>query len=270
MAKESGFQLSGSAPEAYENIWVPAMMGQCAQDLVGCANIKIGNKVLDVACGTGVVARIAAKLVGTDGKVTAMDLNQGMLKVARNFAEKQKITKIEWRQEDATSMSFDDGSFEVVLCQQGLQFMPDRSAAMSEISRVLVTGGRLALSVWRAPSVFSVAFGKTMDTYFGEGTSAPWQAAFSLSDRDELRSLATNAGLKNAHVSLDVKIARHPNPEEFVLGGIAGTPLSGEVASLEVDQRMELVREILSAMDKYIDDSGVASSAECHTLTAQK
>ena len=185
MAKESGFQLSGSAPEAYENVWVPAMMGQCAQDLVGCANIKVGNKVLDVACGTGVVARIAAKLVGTDGKVTAMDLNKGMLDVARNFAEKQKITKIEWQQEDATSMSFDDGSFEVVLCQQGLQFMPDRSAAMSEMSRVLVSGGRLALSVWRAPSVFSVAFGMTMDTYFGEGTSAPWQAAFSLSDRDE-------------------------------------------------------------------------------------
>lgn len=166
MAKESGFQLSGSAPEAYENVWVPAMMGQCAQDLVGCANIKVGNKVLDVACGTGVVARIAAKLVGTDGKVTAMDLNKGMLDVARNFAEKQKITKIEWQQEDATSMSFDDGSFEVVLCQQGLQFMPDRSAAMSEMSRVLVSGGRLALSVWRAPSVFSVAFGKNYGYLF--------------------------------------------------------------------------------------------------------
>lgn len=270
MTRESGFQLSGNAPEAYENVWVPAMMGRCAQDLVECANIKVGDKVLDVACGTGVVARMAAKQVGPDGKVTGIDLNEGMLDVARNFAEKLGDFRIEWRQEDASSMSFDDESYDVVLCQQGLQFMPDRSSAMSEMNRVLVPGGRLALSVWRAPSKFSVVFGKAIDSYFGEGTSAPWQKAFSLSDRDELRSLATNAGLRSAHVSFDVKFARHPNPEEFVLGGIEGTPLSSEVAALEVDQRMKLVKEILDAMDRYIDDDGVASSAECHTLTARK
>jgi ubiquinone/menaquinone biosynthesis C-methylase UbiE len=94
MTNKSGFQLSGGAPEAYENVWVPAIMGKCAQDLVDCANIKQGDKVLDVGCGTGVVARAAAKLVGPEGKVTGIELNEKMLDVARNLAEKQGISEI--------------------------------------------------------------------------------------------------------------------------------------------------------------------------------
>jgi ubiquinone/menaquinone biosynthesis C-methylase UbiE len=270
MTKKSGFQLSGGGPEAYENVWVPALMGKCAQDLVDCANIKQGDKVLDVGCGTGVVARAAVKLVGPEGKVTGIDLNEGMLDVARNLAEKQGISEIEWQLDDAASMSLDDNYFDVVLCQQGLQFMPDRTTAMAEMARVLTPGGHLAINVWRAPSAFSISFGKVLDAQFGEGTRTPLQMAYSLSDRDGLRSLATSAGFRNAHVSIDVKIARHPYPEKFMLGAIAASPLGGEFAVLDADQRMIFVGDIVNAMDRYIDDDGVAICFECHTLTATK
>jgi SAM-dependent methyltransferase len=270
MAKTSGFQLSGTGPESYEVCWVPALMGKCAEDLAAAANICPGDRVLDVGCGTGVVAREAARQTGTASNVTGTDINEGMLEIARSFAERHELSEIAWRQCDAASMPFDDGAFDVVLCQQGLQFMPDRSAATAEMARVLAPGGRLVVSVWRSSSAFGIALCEALDRQFGEGTTAPWQIAYSLGDRHELRALATNAGLRNAQVHFDVKMACHSHPEEFVLGAIAGSPLADGFADLADGQRADIVREIVSALDDCRDDNGLAVPAECHTLTAEK
>ena len=269
MVHNSGYQLSGSAPEAYEQVWVPALMDQCAQDLVKCVDIKPGDKVLDVGCGTGVVARAASKLVGPSGRVRGTDLNEGMLNVARGIAENLGATNIDWQKDDAASMNSEDDAFDVVLCQQGLQFMPDRHQAMSEMSRVLAPGGRLALTVWRSSSAFSIAICDVMDAFFVDSTTASWQVAYSLADKKELRSMAIEAGFGEVHVSIDIKIARYPNPEAFVLGGIAGSPLSEDFAALNEDQRKKIIGDIVTAMDHYIDDDGVASCTECLTLTAR-
>jgi ubiquinone/menaquinone biosynthesis C-methylase UbiE len=108
-----------------------------------------GERVLDVACGTGSVARHAAPLVGADGKVIGLDLNPGMLAVARALPAPPGAT-IEWLEGNATSLALPDDAFELVLCQQGLQFFPDRGAALREMRRVLAEGGRVAISVWQA------------------------------------------------------------------------------------------------------------------------
>ena len=167
-------------------------------------------------------------------------------------------------------MPFDEGAFDVVLCQQGLQFMPDRSAAVAEMARVLAPGGRLAVSVWRSPSPFGIALREILDRRFGEGTTAPWQVMYSLGDRNELRTLAVDAGLRSARVQFDLKMLRHPNPEEFVLGAMAGSPLANAFAALAYEERAIIVREIVTALDYYTDDDGLAVPAECHTLTAEK
>ena len=270
MSTQSGFQLKGNAPEIYEICWVPALMGQCAADLVDAASVHTGDRVLDVGCGTGVVAREAFRRAGSGAYVVGSDINAAMLDVAGKYALENDMAGIRWQECDATKMPFADEEFDVVLCQQGLQFMPDRAAAMAEMVRVLAPGGRLAVSVWRSPSPFSVALGDTLDRYFGEGTTAPWQVAFSLSDRNELRSIATEAGLKDAHVQFDVKMARHPNPIEFVLDAIAGSPMADAVSEMTDEERTKMANEIVSGMEPYIDDDGVATSAECHTLTGVK
>lgn len=270
MAKTSGFQLSGTGPELYETCWVTAQMGKCAEDLVIAADIHPGDRVLDVGCGTGVVARKAAKRTATASDVTGSDINEGMLEIARDYAARHGLSAIDWQQCDAAAMPFDAGTFDVVLCQQGLQFMPDRSAAMAEMARVLAPGGRLAVSVWRAQSPFGLALAKTLDRRFGEGTTTPWQVMYSLGDRDELRSLAENAGLQQARVFYDIKMVRHPNPEEFVLGAMAGSPIADRFSALEDEECAGIVKEIIASLEAYHDDYGLATPAECHTLTAQK
>jgi ubiquinone/menaquinone biosynthesis C-methylase UbiE len=137
-------QLSGSAPETYERYIIPAFMGEWAQDLVAVAAVRHGERVLDVACGTGVVARQAAAIAGTTSHIVGLDVNAGMLDMARRVPTPVGTT-INWQEEDAAAIPFPDASFDVVLCQQGLQYFPDRKAAVNEMSRVLAPGGRAAL-----------------------------------------------------------------------------------------------------------------------------
>jgi len=148
MGEQSGWQLSGNAPEAYERYIIPALFHEWACDLVETAAVQAGERVLDVACGTGVVARVAASRVGKAGHVVGVDVNEGMLGMARTVPPSLGTT-ITWQQGDAAALPLPNAAFDVVLCQQGLQYFPQREAALREMARVLVPGGRLALSVWR-------------------------------------------------------------------------------------------------------------------------
>jgi ubiquinone/menaquinone biosynthesis C-methylase UbiE len=139
----------GSAPEVYERHLVPAIFGPWAEDLLAFALPKPAERVLDLACGTGVVARLAAQRVGPSGSIVGIDLNPGMLAVARSVTAPHGA-QIEWRESNVNALPFHDATFDVALCQQGLQFFPDRSAALREVRRVLVPRGRIALSVWRS------------------------------------------------------------------------------------------------------------------------
>ena len=124
---------------------MPAITSKWAEDLVRRAQLRTGELVLDVACGTGVVARLAATKV-RPGQVTGLDLNAGMLAVARSLPNEG--APISWTEGSALDMKFPSGRFDVVLCQQGLQFFPDQPAALREMRRVLREGGRAALSVY--------------------------------------------------------------------------------------------------------------------------
>jgi SAM-dependent methyltransferase len=137
------FQLSVEAAEAYEARFVPAIFAEWAPHLVEAAGVVGGQAVLDVACGTGVVARAAAGRMAGRGRVVGLDINEGMLAVARRLRP-----DIEWRQGDAAELPFEPGSFDVVLCQAALMFFPDRAAALGEMARVATDGGVVAVQVW--------------------------------------------------------------------------------------------------------------------------
>src|SRR5690606_34921382 len=136
-----GNEFGGHAPENYERFFVPAIGAPLANDLVETAGLQPGERVLDVACGTGVVDRLAAQRIGPNGTTAGLDINPGMLAVARAAAPPG--VAIQWHEASADTMPFTDAAFDVVLCQMGLQFMPDRVAALKEMHRVLVPGGRL-------------------------------------------------------------------------------------------------------------------------------
>jgi SAM-dependent methyltransferase len=151
MGDEGQWQVAGNAAETYQQALVPAVFAPWAPLVVALADPRPGEHVLDVACGTGVVARLAARQVGPTGNVTGLDLNPGMLAVAASLTASDPSTcaPITWREASATDMPLPDGAFDVVYCQLGLQFFPDRPAALREMHRVLGAGGRLGLMVWQ-------------------------------------------------------------------------------------------------------------------------
>ena len=142
------FQLEGNGPQLYERETVPLSARPMVERMFDHVSLHAGDRVLDVACGTGIVTRVAVERFENIASIVALDLNPGMLEVARENMPTTGIP-IEWRQGDMCALPYPDDSFDVVLCSQGLQFVPDKLAALREMRRVLVSGGRLAFQVFR-------------------------------------------------------------------------------------------------------------------------
>ena len=183
MSQQISFETyHGSAPENYEKYFVPIIGRPLAADLVDVAAPRPGERALDVACGTGVVARIAAERVGTAGTIAAIDINPGMLAVAR--ATTPATVAVDWQQASAERLPFPDESFDVALCSLGLPFFPERAAALREMRRVLVPGGRIAFNVpGPAPRVFTV-LEEALARHAGDEAAAFVRLVFSLHDTD--------------------------------------------------------------------------------------
>jgi ubiquinone/menaquinone biosynthesis C-methylase UbiE len=144
---ETRYQLAGNAPQLYERETVHTLGRPLAELMLAHVALHAGDRVLDAACGTGIVTRVAVQRQGHLGHVVGVDLNAGMLEVARANTPATGVP-IAWRHGDVCALPFAEGQFEVVVCQQGLQFVPDPGAALREMRRVLVPGGRLAVAVF--------------------------------------------------------------------------------------------------------------------------
>lgn len=133
-------------------------------------------------------------------------------------------------------------------------------------------GGRVAVSVWRPieRQPFFAALVGALESLLGTNSTGSLRAGFSLSNRDELRALLRDAGWRNVHVRLDVKISRYPSLEQFVPGYMAATPMAGQVAALPDADRKRLVDEVLKSLRDYLDDGGLATPMECHVATAHR
>ena len=164
-----GKTYGGSAPENYQRYFVPAIGGPFAEDLIAEAALRPGERVLDVACGTGVVARLAAERVGPSGTVAALDLNPAMLSVARSVPSTGAA--IRWYETSAESIPLPDDAFDVVLCQLGLQFVADKGAALREMRRGLAPGGRVLVTT-PPPSAFFDALDEAMTRHVGSEAGA--------------------------------------------------------------------------------------------------
>jgi len=260
--------FSKSPAENYERYFVPTIGGPVAQDLVEAANLQPGERVLDVACGTGVVARLAAERIGSTGTVAGLDLHPGMLTVAR--ASTPASQSINWYEASAEAMPLPDASFDVVLCQMGLQFMSNKAAALQEIRRVLDTGGRVLINMpGPKPTLFAILT-EALAQHIAPQAAAFADVVFSFYDVDEITGLLRDAGFRDINVEARPKRLPLPAPADFLWQYIYSTPLVEPISKASAEQRAALEREVCNRWQEFVTADGLSMEVGITTAVARK
>jgi len=248
-------QVVGSAAEVYESFFVPALFGEWAPRVAEAAAVGQGQYVLDVGCGTGVLARHVAQRVGPMGSVTGLDVNDGMLEVARRHAP-----EVEWRQGRAEAMPFEDSVFDAAVSQFAAMFFEDRVQAVREMARVVRPGGRIAVAVWgRVEQAAGYAdLVEILDETFGEEAASALKAPFALGDVGQVSAMFEEANVDEAEIRTEIGTARFRSIRDWMHTDIRGWTLSEMIN----DEQFEaLVRRAETELASYIGRDGEISFA---------
>jgi SAM-dependent methyltransferase len=237
----------GAAPSNYERYFVPVLAAPLATDLVNTASLTPGESVLDLACGTGVVARVAAERLGT-ATIEAADVNPAMIEVARSVDASSPIS---WHQARAEALPFADAAFDTVLCQMGLQFFSDKLLALSEARRVLRARGRFLASVPSpTPPLFTI-LAERLERHGQHGAAEFVRQVFSLGDMP-LEELLKRAGFADISVTASQKILRLPAPDDFLWQYVTSTPLGAVFADLEDTERRDFALDVVEEWASFV------------------
>ncbi len=264
---DPALQAQLAAANAYEALFVPALFGQWAPRVVEAAQIQSGQRVLDVACGTGILARAVAARTGPTGSVAGLDPSPGMLAVAERLAP-----AVEWRQGVAEALPFPDQSFDAVVSQFGLMFFTDRRQALREMLRVIVPGGRLAVAVWDALANIPAYAAEValLERVVGRRAADAVRAPFVLGDRQELTALFAAAGVAAVDITTQHGTAQFPSIRTMVEADLRGwLPVMGVV--LTEDQIRQILEEAEQALSPYVtSEGGIAFDSPAHIVTGTK
>jgi SAM-dependent methyltransferase len=195
-----------------------------------------------------------------------VDLNPGMLAIARSVEP-----SVDWQEGNAGALPFADGSFDVVFCQLGLQYFPDRSAALGEMHRVLAPNGRVVLLVWRpiqhSPG-FAILAG-ALERHVGAHAATIMRAPFGLGDAEELRTLMIGAGFRDTAIRSEAGTVHFPSTGDFIRCQVAGSPLAGPVGQADDHARQALIQEVSGALQPFTGAEGLLFPIEGHVAKAR-
>jgi ubiquinone/menaquinone biosynthesis C-methylase UbiE len=247
---------------------VPAIFGPWARVLIDLASPKPGMHALDAACGTGAVARMMAPAVGSTGRVVGLDFDPAMIAVARELAP-----DIEWQQGDLQSLPFADESFDVAICQQGLQFLPDRPAGLRQLHRVLRPAGRLVLGIWSdlAKSPGQARLFEALGAVLNKDMSSP--PAWSLTDAAEIRTLVASAGFADIEMTQRTLHAPYRSARRFVeimIGGGTSKLTRQALDQIPTERRAALIAEVADRLREFETGGACALPNESHLVVARK
>jgi ubiquinone/menaquinone biosynthesis C-methylase UbiE len=257
-----------SFPEMYERWLVGPLFRPWAEATLEEVGLSRGDRVLDVACGTGIVARLAGERLGKSGYVVGVDLSPDMLAVARSVAP-----GIDWRQGDAGALPLGDGErFDVVVCQQGLQFFPDKAAAAAEMRRALATGGRLAVATWRSDE--EIPFFRELRRVAEQRLGTVADQRYSFGDAAPLEQLLRDAGFGEVRVRMLSRRIRFEDGGPFLrLNAMALVGMSAAGKAMAAEERKRAVEIIVGESEpvlrRYTDASRLAFELSTNLATAK-
>jgi ubiquinone/menaquinone biosynthesis C-methylase UbiE len=242
----------GAGPAGYEEFLVPAMFAPFAKRIVKYAGVRAGARVLDLACGTGVVARAAAHLAGPEGSVTGVDLGEPTLALARSRGSEEGAAAIDYVQADAGALPFTDDGFDVGICQQGLQFFPDRVGALVQLRRVLAPGASVAVATWLGIEHSPFRFiADALSRHIGVDAARMMHAPYSLHDGAELAALLSGAGFSDIEVFEEAISCTWASHSQFASRSIAATPIAALFDEASEQARHAVTEEVTASLAEY-------------------
>lgn len=240
---------------AYDGELVPWLFEHWAEQMVDLVAPQPSSHILDLACGSGLIVRHLLGRLDDSGRIHGVDLDAAMLRYAATTVTDERIT---WHESDAADLPFETGSMDRVTCHQGLQFFPDRLAALAEVRRVLEPGGQLTVATWGPvddnpwPAALSSAVGRLLDEDAGAGMAI----VCALGDPAELEALLFEAGFEKIVVHERARIATHRDVRLAAAGQLAALPSGSAIDDLTREQQEELVELMCELLDDHVDEVG--------------
>jgi ubiquinone/menaquinone biosynthesis C-methylase UbiE len=258
-------EAARNAAASYERYFVPSIGRPFARPVIEAPNLRQGERVLDVACGTGIAARLAAERVAPNGTVVGIDPHPGMLEAARRTSG-----DVEWKQGAAEDLPLSDGSFDAVVCSLGFQFFADKGKALEEMGRVLTPGGRLALGTAGPIPPPMAAIAEVLADRIGPESSMFVHTVFSVHDADQLGSMVQTAGFDDVEVTTGPVSLRLPPPADFFWQYVHSTPLAGIAIGTDEDTRAALERDVVERCQPFVDGDALVMEPRLLLATARR
>jgi ubiquinone/menaquinone biosynthesis C-methylase UbiE len=240
---------------AYDRELVPWLFEPWAAPMVDLVAPEPSSRIVDLACGSGLIVRHLLGRLDDSGTVDAVDIDSAMLTYAAATLEDRRVS---WHESDAARLPLVDSSVDRVSCHQGLQFFPDRSAALAEVRRVLEPGGRLAVATWGRlgdnpwPNALSRAVGQLL----GEDAGAGMSMVCDLGEPVEVSELLREAGFEDVRVETHARTASHRDVRAAAEGQLSALPSGSAIDELSGEQQTELVELMCGLLDDHVDNAG--------------
>ncbi|HEV3392047.1 MAG TPA: class I SAM-dependent methyltransferase [Chthoniobacterales bacterium] len=269
MERDRNVVFAGAIPENYDRYLGPVIFEPYAEDLASRLKGKKFDRVLEIACGTGIVTRRLRDTLPATTEIIATDLNPDMFEFAK--AKFRSGRSIRWQQADASTLPFADASFDAVVCQFGFMFVPDKAAAMRESHRVLRNGGLFLFNVWDSfeANPFAQIAHTTIASFFESDPPKFYQIPFSLHDSKLLRELLQNAGFGKVESFVESKPCRANSAMEFATGLVRGNPVGAEAEERGVDPE-KLIDAIANRISERFGAAPVESAMRAIVWEAVK
>ena len=258
------FRLTHAAAQKYDNHSVPAMFGPLARATLDKTPLPAGAHIIDIACGTGALTREIASQLKGNGRIVGADLNETMIELAtqRHPSDAHDATYVA---SDVCELPFEDAVFDLALCQQGLQFFPDKSAALAEIRRILKKDGKLKLTCWSAVSPFNGALAEALADHVGEAASTKAKAPFSFRDGNVIRELLEGSGfIIEAHQSILLE-----RRFEDLFEQIMALPIEKDLSEAGDVVTRAVVKDVAVKLEKYAEGEVFVVPQKAHLFEAR-